>query len=105
LIDIERKKERMASKRQLLLVAALCSWQGIAAWHTPESYSSLATSLITTTNTHSLLLDLRGGSSSPPPSTKKKKKKKKKTTRKSKKVIDEAMKKKDAAEALGDAIR
>jgi hypothetical protein len=98
----------MALKRQLLLVTALCSWQGIAAWHTPESYSSLAASLSTNTNTntHSLLLDLRGGSSSsPPPSNKKKKKRKKKTTGKAKKVIDEAMKEKDAAEALGDAIR
>ena len=45
---------------------------------------------------------IRGGASSDGSS---KKKKKKKSKGKAKKVIDDAMKEKDAAEALGDAIR
>ena len=48
---------------------------------------------------------LRGGASSSSSSSKKTKKKKKKSTGKAKKAIDDAMKEKDAAEALGDAIR
>lgn len=46
---------------------------------------------------------LRGGASSD--SSSKKKKKKKGSKGKAKKVIDDAMKEKDSAEALGDAIR
>ena len=46
---------------------------------------------------------IRGGASSDGSSSKKKKKKKSKG--KAKKAIDDAMKEKDAAEALGDAIR
>jgi len=47
-------------------------------------------------------LSLRAGSSDAP---KKKRKKRKKSSAKAKKVIDSAMKEKDAAEAMGDAIR
>jgi hypothetical protein len=47
-----------------------------------------------------LLLTTRGGKTSPS-----KKKKKKTKSGKAKKVIDHAMKEKDSAQALGDAIR
>jgi hypothetical protein len=86
-------------KQLLLLAASLCSLKNVSAMAPPHSLVSLTT----TTSP----LDIRGGasssSSSSPP--KKKKKKMKKNTGKANKVIDSAMKEKDAAEALGDAIR
>jgi hypothetical protein len=70
---------------------------------------------------HQILLEVRGGAAKTSSSTtttstattstktnskkKKSKKKKKKNTAKAKQAIDDAMKEKDSAEALGDAIR
>lgn len=53
-----------------------------------------------------IMLSLTGGSTDPPPKKKKKRKKRtEKEVAKEKKVIQEAMREKDAATALGDAIR
>jgi hypothetical protein len=52
-----------------------------------------------------IMLSLTGGSTDPPPKKKKRKKRTEKEIGKEKKVIQEAMREKDAATALGDAIR
>ena len=93
--------------RTLLSLVILCS-----------SFSKFATGIKTTTTTKTcptptfrngrsslpfVCEQLRGGGSSH--GSKKKRKKKSKSKGKAQKVINDAMKEKDSAEALGDAIR
>jgi hypothetical protein len=93
----------------MLLLAAIFLCRGSLATTNPRgSFSSrrvvLTNELQSTQSIHQFIALLRGGGgeeSSPP----KKKKKKKKNTSKAKAVLNDAMKEKDTADALGDAIR
>ena len=94
--------------KQLLLLSVAALSCGVSAI-SPSSSLATSTKVILDNNNsnnhhyHLASLVLRGGSSSS--SSPKKTKKKKKKTGKAKKAINNAMKEKDAAEALGDAIR
>lgn len=94
---------RMGKKRALLVVA-ICSWGGAAM-------GSVAKPRASTLPSRQLfceapVVSVRGGASSSTSSTKKtKKSSNKRSSGKTKKAIDTAMKEKDAAKALGDAIR
>ena len=88
-----------------LFVAILClSWAKLAS-----GITAVTTTTISPVSRHGrppmpfLLGSLRGGASSD--GSKKKKKKTKGSKGKAKKAIGDAMKEKDSAEALGDAIR
>ena len=99
----------MTSTKQLLLLAAAtlvtCHSSCSAATTVPRGpllNTASKTNININTNINTpLLLTTRGGKTSP--SKKKKRKKTKSGT--AKQVIDHAMKEKDSAQALGDAIR
>lgn len=103
--------QNFRTMRTLVSLAILCSsLTRYATAITPTPAASTSFALSQTDGRYTLKdtneahwLSLRGGASDG--STKKGKKKKSKGKGKTKKAIDDAMKEKDAAEAMGDAIR
>jgi hypothetical protein len=92
----------MKRNQALLLLAAFCSSLTTSAVAISSSAFSVNAWKQNSDEEMAIRLRVRGGSSESP---KKKSKKRSKKSGKAKKAISDAMKEKDAAKALGDAIR